>query len=274
MAYVDLHLHSTCSDGSDSPARVVERAAALGIAAIALTDHDTLGGVSEAAAAAERLGLGFVPAVEVSTHFSGREIHVLAYGVQPGHAAFEAFLAPVREGRATRATAILVRLRDLGFEIAMDDVAGSVGEHSVGRMHIALLLKQRGHTKTTQEGFDRYLNFGRPAYVPKPLPPTAEAITVIQAAGGLAVLAHPGLGKSTHKQLPKLLALPFDGIEAYHIAHTPAQTERFLHAAAERGLLITGGSDCHGTIKGAPEMGKVQTPIACYEALQARLASR
>lgn len=270
-AYVDLHLHSHCSDGSDAPELVVERAAALGIAAVALTDHDTLAGVAKAGETAARLGLGFIPAVEVSTTFAGRELHVLAYGVRPDDADFDAFLEPVRRGRTGRARAILERLRALGFALHETDLADAPAR-SLGRMHIARLLRDNGWTKTTQEGFDRYLNFGRPAYVPKMLVPMGEAIAAIHQAGGLAVLAHPGLGKSTHKQLTKLLGLAFDGIEAYHIAHTPAQTAQYLKLAAERDLLVTGGSDCHGTIKGQPEMGKVHTPPACYHALQDRLA--
>jgi predicted metal-dependent phosphoesterase TrpH len=140
-------------------------------------------------------------------------------------------------------------------------------------MHIAQELLAMGVTKTIQEGFDRFLKHGTPAYVPKKTLCSEDAVAHIHAAGGLAFVAHPGLSKSTRKLLPKLLALPFDGIEAYHISHSPGRTEEFLAVAAERNLLVTGGSDCHGMAKGKAEMGKVRMPYHHFEKMQVALAS-
>jgi predicted metal-dependent phosphoesterase TrpH len=270
---VDLHLHSNHSDGADAPADVVARARALGLSAIALTDHDTHGGIPEAQGAAQDAGIDFLPGVEISCSLHGREIHVLAYGPGAGCEALDGLLARIRAGRRERIAAILDRLRAAGIPVDLE--MGEGGEDdSPGRMHVARRLREMGITKSTQEGFDRFLNLGRVAYVPKTLAPVAEAIDTIHAAGGLASLAHPGLGKGLRKLMPALCALPFDAIEAYHISHSPGETERFLELARERGWLVTGGSDCHGGIKGTIEMGKVLTPRACFDRLQDRLAGR
>lgn len=268
---VDLHLHSDCSDGSDPPAKVAERAAGAGLSAMALTDHDTLAGVKEAAAAAAEFGVDFLPGVEISCGHLGREIHVLCYGVGRGSPPLEGLLARIRDGRRARGSEMIAKLRGLGINLGPGDVGA--GE-SPGRMHVARALRDYGVTKTTQEGFDRFLNPGRPAFVPKTLAPLPEALEVARGVGGVAVLAHPGLGKGLRNMMAQLLALPFDGIEAYHVSHTPGQVEAFLALAAEHGIVATGGSDCHGTIKGRPEMGRVLAPRACYEALRARIADR
>ncbi|MBI1317915.1 MAG: PHP domain-containing protein [Candidatus Hydrogenedens sp.] len=269
-AAVDLHLHSSHSDGSDAPATVAERAAALGLRAIALTDHDTQSGVQEAADAAARLGLEFVPAVEVSCGLDTLEVHVLAYGVPPGDTPLETLLARMREVRSGRAREILAKLAANGIRIDFDDSVSAVT-----RMHLATALAEQGFVNVPQEAFDRYLNPGRPAWVPKENLPIAEGIEAIHASGGVAVIAHPALHKRLRAHLDILLGFPFDGLEAYHISHAASTTQELLDIAASKDLLVTGGSDCHGTIKRrSPEMGKVLTPYACYENLMERLARR
>ncbi len=153
----------------------------------------------------------------------------------------------------------------------MRDAAGG---RPLSRMHLAYHLRLAGVTQTTQEGFDRFLKTGRPAYVPKLTCPVQEAVERIHAAGGLAFVAHPGLARGLRKLLPALLELPFDGIEAYHISHSPGRTREFVELAESRGLLVSGGSDCHGAIKGAPEMGKVRLPLRHVDAIRERLAAR
>ncbi|MBX3178032.1 MAG: PHP domain-containing protein [Candidatus Hydrogenedentes bacterium] len=273
MPFVDLHLHSTCSDGSDPPETVAARAKAAGAVAIALTDHDTMAGVPAARAAAEALGLGYISGVEISAGFEGREIHVIGLGLDHEDTGLVSALEALRAARDSRGRLILARLAELGVGLPAFEIGPVDSGSALGRMHIAQAMAERGYVKQVQEAFDRYLNPGRPAFVPKETIPLAASIDLIHGAGGLAFLAHPGLGNWVRKALPALLAFPFDGIEAYHVSHSPGRTEGFLALARERGLLVTGGSDCHGTIKGKALLGSVQTPERVFAAIMARLRS-
>jgi predicted metal-dependent phosphoesterase TrpH len=268
MPYVDLHLHTNYSDGSDTPRTVVERAAAMGIAAIAITDHDTLGGVGDGREHAARLGLGFLSGVEVSADFQKQETHVLAYGVDIEDSDLLALLEENVTAREKRSDEMLSRLTELGVQISLERLPAGAAP---GRMHLALAMRDQGVTKTVQEGFDRYLKYGRPAYVPRRNVLIEDAIAAIHTAGGLAFLAHPGLNEGLRKRLPALFGLPFDGIEAFHSKHSPGDVEGFLQLARERNFLVSGGSDCHGSMKGAPEMGRVQTPYEYFEKIQTAL---
>jgi predicted metal-dependent phosphoesterase TrpH len=270
--WADFHLHSHCSDGADAPEEVAARAAAAGARAFSLTDHDTTAGNAAAADAAARLGLLFVPGVEISAYFERMEVHIIALGARADDPALVEALRWLRETRIRRMEAIVARLKELGHDIAaamasMEDAARS----ATGRMHIAAALVATGAVKRPQDAFDRFLNPGKPAYVPRDKLPAARAIELIHGAGGLAFVAHPGLNKGLRKALAQLLALPFDGIEAYHISHTPGHTEEFSQLARARGLLVAGGSDCHGGIKGGRELGRVRLPWRHVEALQERL---
>ena len=268
----DLHLHSHYSDGSDSPARVVERARETPLSAIALTDHDTIAGAQEARQAALLSGLDFLLGTEVSCSFQGKEIHVLVYGFSTSPGPFLTALDQLTNARNLRAEKILARLEEAGAHLEEADARRFTQGRAITRMHIAAALREKGYTKGVQEGFDRFLNFGRPGYVSKELLPVAEALDLAHAAGGLAFLAHPGLSKFTRKNLPRLMDFPFDGLEAYHISHGVDHTRRFLDYAAEKKLLVSGGSDCHGTRKKAPEMGKVHLPWDHYLRIRDRLA--
>lgn len=271
MAFADLHLHSNHSDGSDAPKDVVAYAQRAGVSAMALTDHDTVSGVGEAQGYAEEAGIGFLTGVEISARFDRREIHVISLGVDIAHPQLLQELQRYSDARNNRGQEIIAKLEAHG--IAFDhELLKRLAEHSaIGRMHIAKTLTLQGAVKKPQEAFDRYLNAHKPAYVPKMAMPMEEAIEVAHAAGGLVFVAHPGLGKTTRKLLPKLLQLPFDGLEAYHISHTPGRTQEFLELAQANQLLVTGGSDCHGDIKGRRELGHVQMPIHYYEAIRERL---
>ncbi len=268
MEWADLHTHSACSDGADPPADVVGRAAGLGMSLLALTDHDTLAGLPEARAAASRADIAFLNGVEISASFENREVHVTGLGVSENHPALNACLERLQTGRVGRLLAMRARLADAGIHV------GESSEETpmTGRMHLAVRLHAMGVTRTVQEGFDRFLKAGRPGWIPKTLCPADEAVAVIQAAGGLALVAHPGLGKGIFKMLPRLLELPFDGVEAWHVSHSPGMVGDLLALAHERGLLASGGSDCHGGVKGKrPEMGKVRVPLAGIAPLLARL---
>ncbi len=272
MDYVDLHLHSNCSDGANRPEQVVQRAVRKRITAIALTDHDTVHGVDAAAHAAHEAGIGFLTGTEISAQFEGRELHIVGLGIDCNCPILLSALEKLRQSRASRADKILARLQELGIEISPERVYARAVSGNVGRMHIATELVEMKLVRTPQEGFDRYLNRNGAAYVPKATLAAEEAIDAIHAAHGLAFIAHPGLSRDTRRALPQLLELPFDGIEAYHISHSLQRTQEFLALAKQRQLLITGGSDCHGGIKGREEMGKVRTPVAYYEKICAALA--
>lgn len=266
--WADLHTHSTCSDGAGTPAEVAGRAAGLGMSLLSLTDHDTLAGLAEARAAAERAGVCFVNGVEISASFENREVHVTGLGVSEGHPALNTRLGLLQAGRVERITAMRARLSEAGIPIDENPADSPM----TGRMHLALRLHAMGVTRTVQEGFDRFLKPGRAGWVPKTLCPADEAVALIQGAGGLAFVAHPGLGKGLVKMLPRLLELPFDGVEAWHVSHSPGMVDNLLALARERGLLVSGGSDCHGGVKGKrPEMGKVRVPVTKLAPLLERL---
>jgi len=273
VTFVDLHLHTTCSDGADTPELVVQRAAELGLAAVAVTDHDTVAALPQARAAAGSLGVEFLSGVEISTWFQGVEVHVVGLGVREDAPALNAGLQSQHQARLSRVLRILELLREQGRALDGAVLLAQAERGALGRMHVAAALHAAGVTRTVQEAFDRFLNTGRPAYVAKQMAAAADALAWIHHAGGLAFVAHPGLGQATRRRLPALLALPFDGIEAYHTSHSPGETDGFLQLARERNLLVAGGSDCHGRIKGmAPEMGKVRVPYKHFAAIKAALA--
>jgi 3',5'-nucleoside bisphosphate phosphatase len=272
--FVDLHLHTNASDGTDPPGEVVRRAAELGLVAMALTDHDTVAGLAEGAAAAEVAGIPLVPGVEISALLGWAEIHITGLGIDPLHPALAAFLEAQRAARTGRARTIVDRLHRVGIEISWEALtANSTPGDSLGRMHLAREISRLGHAKTVQQAFDKYLNRRGAAWVGKELPGCGETISVIHDAGGLAFLAHPGIGHAS-KLLDKLLVLPFDGIEAWHSKHTAGHVDQFRQLAGERGLLLAGGSDCHGMAKGRQDMGSVQVPVSCHERLMEALAER
>lgn len=272
--YIDLHLHTHYSDGSDSPALVIERAAALGIRAVAITDHDTIDALPEGRAAADAAGVGFLNGVEISSRFEDMGVHLLAYGFDEQSPTLRAMLARLTEGRARRAAEILDRLAAAGIAITREELGGLEAGGALTRMHIARILRERGQVRTVQAAFDHFLNPGRPGWVPAESVPVAEAIETVRGAGGLIFVAHPHLTRRLKRSLDALLEHSFDGIEAFHSAHSREGTRALRILAHDRGLLVSGGSDCHGNAKGKPEMGGVKTPLSCWEAIQQRLGGR
>lgn len=269
--WADLHTHTHYSDGADAPEEVAERAAKLGMSMWAVTDHDTTAGLAQAREAALSHGIRFLDGVEISAQFERHEVHVVGLGIDSSCPELQALLTRLETGRRTRAERIAAKLSKHGHSVDLDNLGAN--DAALGRMHIARSLHAQGVVKSVQEAFDRFLNPGRPAYVPKERATCMEALAAIHASGGLAFVAHPGIG-SLRKALPSLIVLPFDGIEAYHSKHSPGHTEGFITLAKEQGLLISGGSDCHGRAKGQrPDMGTVRMPLAYAEAIAAELGS-
>ncbi|KRF32030.1 PHP domain-containing protein [Paenibacillus sp. Soil787] len=246
----DLHTHTTASDGTQRPAANVQMAFDAGLGALAITDHDTVSGVSEALLAGRELGIEVVPGVEISTVANGQDIHVLGYYIDIHNEGFLQRLASLRDTRDTRNNMIIERLQQLGLDITMAEVLREVENikskgDTVGRPHIAAVLLHKGYVSSISEAFDRYLGTGAAAYANPPRIEPATAIRWIREAGGKAVLAHPGIYHDD-ALVEAIVHQGLDGIEVYHSDHTPEDEAKYLSLALRSGLLITAGSDFHG----------------------------
>ncbi|AOY57378.1 MULTISPECIES: PHP domain-containing protein [Desulfococcus] len=262
---VDLHVHSTASDGTHTPAELILRAEAIGLKAFAITDHDTVAGARAAAAAGIPASMHFFTGVEISAAFprfypARGSFHVLGYGMRLDDPAMENALALLRTARRNRNPDMVERLRNLGMDISMDELHADAGNVQVGRPHIARLMIRKGYVKTFDEAFDRYIGAGRPAYVDKYRIECETAIGLIRNAGGIAVLAHPGLlppadGLDFEELVRGLTDLGLGGIEVYYPSHSPAETALYRKTAERFGLVATGGTDYHGAISPGIDLG-------------------
>ena len=259
MSRIDLHLHTTHSDGSQSPAEVVRLAHEAGVSALAITDHDITTGLPEAIAAGQELGIEIIPGIEISSRHGESELHVLGYFLKWEDAQLNERLMTLRESRHRRNPKIIELLQAAGIDITYDEVRAVAGSDSVGRPHIARVLMDKKVVTTAKEAFDRFLAEGKAAYVPRDLPAPIDAIRWIKDAGGLAVLAHPTWVKTTEGTLTdlarQLKEQGLDGVEVHYSTHTPRQTRTYLSLAKQLGLLVTGGSDFHGMTKPDIEVG-------------------
>ena len=268
MKLADLHVHTHYSDGADSPQRVVELAKEAGVSAIAITDHDILDGYPEAAAAAQAAGLELIPGLEMSASEVGREVHMLGFFIDAGHAGFQQQLAEQRTRRMARIHEMIARLQQLGLAVTPEDVFSQAKHQgAIGRPHVAQALLKRGYVSTMREAFDRYIGNDGPAYVPgSPLGPEV-AIRAIREAGGIPVLAHPIYLKDD-AFIEQLVRDGLVGLEVYHSGHPPEAVQRYEQLADRLGLLKTGGSDYHGTSKEGAPIGSMHVPYALVEALK------
>ncbi|OWA36896.1 phosphatase [Saccharibacillus sp. O16] len=272
----DLHMHSTSSDGMNTPTELVRLAAERGLAGLALTDHDTAAGVAEAADEAKRLGLDFVPGVEISTRSGGKDIHMLGYGFDPADVTFMERLTGLRSVRDQRNDRILERLRELGVEITLEEVQERSGRplkpgESVGRPHMADVLVRKGYAVDLRDAFDKYLAEGAAAYVSPPRISPREAAHWIREAGGVPVLAHPGLYGDDDLVRAVLDDAKPSGIEVRHPDHGAEDEVRYRKLADEYGLLTSAGSDYHGVRQGKVfhgELGAYTVGSAEVEALR------
>jgi len=247
---VDLHVHSSVSDGLLTPRELVRHAKAVGLKAMALTDHDTVAGVAEALEAGREVGLEVIAGVEISAEIEKGACHILGYFVSHTHRGLKRVLADARGGRDARNIRILQLLNKLGLRLTMDEMAARVQDGVLTRAHFATVMLEKGYVKTWDQAFERYLGAGKPAYVARTRVMPEEAIKVIHAAGGLAALAHPRqLGRSpkeTDEWLDKLAAAGLDGVETQSPDHTSNYARRYRAAAQRLGLVETGGTDWHG----------------------------
>jgi predicted metal-dependent phosphoesterase TrpH len=279
VRFADLHLHSTASDGSDAPAVVVRRAAAAGYAAIALADHDTMDGVPEAAAEAARLGIEFIPAVEYSTIDVGeREIHMLGYGLDAEDPTLRAQLRRLSAGRFDRARLMVERLNAHGVTISWARVQEIAGDDNVGRPHVARAMQEAGYIGEIREAFtEEYIADGGRCYVDRVRITPEESIAQIRAAGGVAVLAHPGRFRSDDDTIDddiieRYIDAGLEGIEVFYSRHTQAMAAHYMTLASRFGLVMTGGSDDHGT-NGEPLLGRIRLPYEYVRRLDAAIAA-
>lgn len=272
----DLQLHSSASDGSDSPSEVVRRARALKFAAIALTDHDTMAGVPEALATAESLGIECIPAVELSTlDADERQVDILGYGVDAHDSDFAAELKRIRSGRQGRAFLMVEKLNELGHRVSWERVQAIAGGENVGRPHVARAMVEAGIVPTIKDAFTpELIADGGLAYVQRVKITPEEAIERIHRAGGVACAAHPARTKLTDSEIDHLVASGLDALEVYYPQHTADDTRRFELLAARHDLLVTGGSDDHGDINEGRLMGTIRLPYKHVEQLYIAIADR
>lgn len=259
MSGPDLHLHSSASDGAHAPAELVRLALSTGLPAIAITDHDTVSGTAEALAAREGTDLVVVSGVELSAGYGDRGMHILGYHIDHTDPCLHARLTELRSIRVERAERIVYALARDGFRITVDDVLDSADGGSIGRAHIARLLVDTGQAASVSEAFRTLLGKTAPYYIPKPVHTPEEMLAWITEAGGVAVLAHPGLS-GVDDLIPQLVSAGLAGLEVYHPSHDHGQTVRYAGLAVSLGLIATGGSDFHGLDREGDALGSVDVP--------------
>ena len=264
MDRVDLHVHTTASDGTMSPRDVASLATMLGLKAIAITDHDTMRGIAEAGEAGELLGLTIIPGIEISSDYKGKDVHVLGYFLDGDHPAMQEYYRWVQEARRRRNEKTIEKLRTKGFDISLEAIEAANPNSVIGRPHIARALIEQGVASNVGEIFRRYLSQGRSCYVERERIPFADAAKLIKKAGGVAVLAHPlqyGFGMKDLEAMVKTAAeCSFSGMEIYYPGYTQKDIAKLFDLAEKYTLLPTGGSDFHGENKPEVKLGGVEVP--------------
>jgi len=271
---IDLHLHTTASDGLLDPASLVARAASAGLRVISVTDHDTVSGIERASAAAGDLGLRLVPGIEMTAVEGERDVHILGYFFDPGHDVLSRFLTVQRADRVRRVREMAARLQPLGCAIDVEPLLAGPPGRSVGRPAIADALVAGGHARDRNDAFARLLGRGRPAFVPRRGVAGAEVIAIIHASGGIASLAHPGV-LAEDALIPALAAAGLDALEVWHSDHSAAQSAHYSTLAGELGLARSGGSDYHGDgVHRAARLGGVSLGESEFNLLESVAAAR
>jgi predicted metal-dependent phosphoesterase TrpH len=273
MPRIDLHTHSNRSDGTFEPAEMVRLAAERALDVVALTDHDTTDGLAEALATGSVVGVEVVPGVEFSAEFDGNSVHVLCYWMDTQDAALQLELRRLREDRFRRGELMVGKLQDLGLPVAFQRVRAIAGDATIVRPHIAQAMVEAGVVATEKEAFERYIGDGGPAHVAKHALDPVNAVALIDGAGGVCALAHPGMwGDQSSvpvELIERMAAAGMRGLEVDHPDHTPEMRERYRTLAGELGLIATGGSDCHGTRYDPVRLGTSLCDPEAFAALRA-----
>lgn len=266
--YADLHIHTTYSDSTFSPEQVVDCAKEKGLAAIAICDHDSVEGIEPCQALASKVGIEVIPGIEMSAEKVDAEIHMLGYFIDWKRGWFRKRLEEIRKSRIERVYKIIGKLKDFNIHIDAEEVFRLAGNNaSVGRLHIAQAMLNSGAVKGMREVFEKYIGFLKPCYVPYTKFSPEEAIHTILKAGGVPVLAHPDL-MGHDKYIEEFVGYGLKGIEVYHTDHKPEAVKRYEEIAGRFGLVMTGGSDCHGLGKGRVLMGRIKVPYVLVEELK------
>jgi hypothetical protein len=280
MEYIDLHLHTTASDGAMSPSEIVRYAKAKGLRAIAITDHDTIEGVEEGLTEGKKIDFEVLPGIEISAEHSPGSMHLLAYFFDIHHPLLNERLAYLQKARAERNPKIVKNLNRLGVRITYEEVIEASGGGQVGRPHFAQVLLEKGYVRSFQEAFERFLKKGAPAYVDKFRFTPKEALHFVNEANGVAVLAHPNtLGMNGHSELESLLLrlveFGLKGIEAYYPEHSPLEVAQYKVLAEKHRLVVTGGTDYHGLERSDLDIGvgrgEMKLPYSIVENLRNRM---
>jgi hypothetical protein len=270
---IDLHVHTTASDGLLSPVRLLGLAKDAGVGILAVTDHDSTDAVDAAMNEGWRLGVEVIPAVEINTDVDTTEVHVLGYYIDHRQSWLQEFLTRQRDGRVNRAARMVEKLNALGIPVTFERVRAIAGG-AVGRPHVARALIEAGVVKSTEEAFEKYIGRNGPAYIERMKVTPQEAVQVILKAGGIPVLAHPGWGVR-EEMIPPLVEGGLEGLEVYYPDHTPAMVTRFLEIASQLHLLVTGGTDFHGgDLATRVSVGSQYVPVDAVQRLKERAGSR
>ncbi len=264
---IDLHLHTTASDGLLAPKELIDKCMEAQLKAIAITDHDSVDSLDEALAYADETELAVIPAIELSSDLDGRDVHILGYYIDYNDKSFLAHLRFLREARKDRAIKMIAALRREGIDITLEDLSSVVSNNSSwGRAHISRVMVAKGFVSTIQEAFDKYIGRGGPCYVEKYIFSPTEVISLILRLGGIPVLAHPAITK-VDQYIKCFIDAGLAGIEIYHSEHLPQDVDKYRNIAKKLGLLMTGGSDFHGE-PNKFQLGTIKVPDDLFEALK------
>jgi len=277
MGGIDLHTHTNRSDGTFAPSELVRLASQRGLEVVAITDHDTTDGIDEASGAGLELGVDVVPGLELSAEHQGTSVHILCYWMDPENEGLQAELVRLRSERLLRGEAMVEKLRSLGYPVSFERVREIAGNGNIVRPHVAQALVEAGVVADEEEAFDRLIGDDGPAYVPKHALAPLDALALVRRAGGVCVLAHPGMW-SAEAPVPEdlieaMAEAGMTGLEADHSDHTPERREHYRGLAKRLGLVVTGGSDCHGTRYDPVRLGSVTTDPEQFRVLRALAAS-
>jgi 3',5'-nucleoside bisphosphate phosphatase len=273
MMFADLHLHTYFSDGTYSPEEMVSQGRRSGLAALALTDHDTIEGCVRTALACDAAEMEFITGTELTAEQDDNELHILGYFIDIQNPKLLTEMARFQTVRQNRIREMVARLNLVKVPLTAEAVFALANCRSPGRPHVARALVKAGFCSNLDEAFERFLKKNRPAWVPKFKMSAADAIELIHQAGGAAVMAHPGLNR-TDEVIPGMVEAGLDGIECFHTKHSASTAQHYLKLAERFHLLVTGGSDCHGLSKGRPLIGTVKLPYHHVENLKAKAAER